>query len=175
MLKKLCIESSLLVAIAPAFKKSPAERGPFDNMAIEGAEGIFTKHLGDLQGQIDKADTTKAEKVNTEVVSQEAFKAATEKRTTSEDALKAAEGELAALEAKHLDLLGSCNAAAEASAASEAVVATKEGRRTQVQSALSAFTELLERQSSVPEPSADMMVQDKLEAIGESSPVLPVA
>merc|ERR1739848_4730 len=60
MLKKLSTESSLLTAIAPAFKKSPADRGSFDVMAIEGAEGVFTKHLGELQEQIDKADITKA-------------------------------------------------------------------------------------------------------------------
>merc|ERR550537_348440 len=61
MLKKLSTESSLLSAITPAFKKSPSERGTFDNMVIEGAEGVFSKHLGELQEQIDQADTTKAD------------------------------------------------------------------------------------------------------------------
>lgn len=171
MLKKLSTESSMLSAMTPAFKKSPAERGPFDVMAIEGADGIFTKHLGDMQDQIDKADITKTEKESTEVTSQEALKAATKKRTASEDALQAAEVDLAALEAKHKDLFASCNAAAEASAGSEEVVATKEGRLTQVQSAFNAFKELLER---MPEPAADVTM-DKLGAVDEPIPMQPVA
>jgi len=175
MLKKLSTESSLLSAIAPAFKKSPAERGPFDNMAIEGAEAVFTKHLGELQEQIDKADVIKAEKLSTETTSQDALKAATEKATASEDMLKAAEEELASLEAKHIDLLAACNAASDASNASEAVVAGKEGRLVEVQLALRTFTDLLERQSITPEPAADVssMVEDKLEAVCESSPMEP--
>merc|ERR1719335_1330403 len=44
ILKKLSAEPSLLSAITPAFKKSSAERGPFDAMAIEGAENIITTH-----------------------------------------------------------------------------------------------------------------------------------
>jgi len=166
MLKKLATESSLLSALTPAFKKSLDERGAFDAMAIEGAEGVFTKHLGALQEQIDKADATKAEKESTEVTLQEALKAATEKRTSSEDALKAAEVELAALEAKHQDFFATCNAAAEVSASSEEVVATKEGRLTQAQSAFNAFKELLER---MPEPAVDVNM-DKLEAVDESIP-----
>lgn len=173
MLKKLSTESSLLTAIAPAFKKSPDERGAFDNMAIEGAEGMFTKQLGELQELIDKADTTKAEKVSTETLSQETLKAATEKRTASEHALKAAEAELAALETKHADLLAAMNAADKANAASEAVVATKEGRLNEAQLALSTFTELLERQSAMPESAADVHMVDKLEAVSESSPMQP--
>merc|ERR1712224_436862 len=97
---------------------------------------------------------------------------ATEKKTASEDALKAAEVELASLEEKHVDLLATCNAAAETAETSAAVVATNEGRLAQVKSAFSTFTELLERQSSVPEPAAkeSSMMEDKLEAIGETSP-----
>jgi len=172
MLKKLSTESSLLSAIAPAFKKAPADRGPFDTMAIEGAEGIFTKHLGELQEQIDKADVTKSEKISTETASQDTLKAATEKRTVSEDALKAAEEELASLEANHVDLFSACNAASEASNASEAVVATKEAFHTHVQLAFSTLTELIERQSTAPEPAADVsMVEEKLEAVCESSPM----
>merc|ERR1711959_363332 len=100
MLKKLSTESSLLSAITPAFKKPLADRGPFDIMAIEGAEGIFTKHLEGLQEQIDKADETKADKLSTETASQDTLKDAKEKYTASEDALKAAEEVLASLEAK---------------------------------------------------------------------------
>merc|ERR1719265_283457 len=112
VLKRLCTESSLLSALAPALKKSPDARGPFDLMAIEGAEGIFTKYLEELQEKVDKADVTKAEKVSIEASSQEALKAATQNSTTSQEALKAAEEELACLEAKHANLLAACNTAA---------------------------------------------------------------
>lgn len=169
MLKKLSTESSLLSAIAPAFKKSPADRGTFDVMAIEGAEGVFTKHMGELQEQIDQADATKAEKVSKETASQEALKVAMETKTASENALKAAEVELASLEAKHVELLTLCNAAGEKSAASEAVVATKEGRLAEVKSAFSTFTELVERQSNAPEPGNDATIEDKLEAAQETA------
>merc|ERR1712166_1430306 len=104
MLKKLSTESSLLSAIVPALKKSPSDRGAFDVMAVEGAEGMFTKHLGELQEQIDKADVSKAEKVSAQAAAQEALAAATEKRTASEAVSKTAEGELAALEATHKTL-----------------------------------------------------------------------
>jgi len=172
MLKKLSTESSLLSAIAPAFKKAPADRGPFDTMAIEGAEGIFTKHLGELQEQLDKADVTKSEKISTETACQETLKAATQARTTSEDALKAAEAELASLEAKHVELFSLCNAASDASNASEAVVVAKEASRTEVQLAFSALTELIQRQSTAPDAAADVsMVEEKLEAVCESSPM----
>jgi len=172
MLKKLSTEPSLLSAIAPAFKKAPAERGPFDTMAIEGAEGIFTKHLESLQEQIDKADVTKSEKIATETASQDTLKAATEKHTVSEDALKAAEEELASLEAKHVELFSLCNAASDASNASEAIVAAKEAHCTEVQLAFSTLTELIERQSTTPEPAADVsMAAEKLEAVCESCPM----
>jgi hypothetical protein len=176
MLKKLSTESSLLSALAPAFKKPAAERGPFDFMAIEGAEKVFTEHLEKLHEQIDKADVTKADKVSTEKISQETLKAAEEKLAASTEALKTAEQKLASLEEKHVDLLTAMNAAAEESEAAEAVVATKEGRLTEVQSALGAFTELLERQAT-PEPftGETTMVEDKLEAVHGLSPMEPVS
>eukprot|EP00746_Dinoflagellata_sp_MGD_P162161 gnl/MRDRNA2_/MRDRNA2_89593_c0_seq1.p1 gnl/MRDRNA2_/MRDRNA2_89593_c0~~gnl/MRDRNA2_/MRDRNA2_89593_c0_seq1.p1 ORF type:complete len:416 (+),score=127.30 gnl/MRDRNA2_/MRDRNA2_89593_c0_seq1:100-1248(+) len=168
MLKKLNTESSLLSAIAPAFKKSPSDRGAFDTMVIEGAEAVFTKHLGELQEQIDQADTTKAEKVSKESASRQELEAATEQKATSENALKTAETDLAALEAKHTDLLMTCNAAAEIASASEAVVATKEGRLTEVKQAFSTFTELLERQANTSESVVDSTMEAKLEAVGET-------
>jgi chromosome segregation ATPase len=169
-LKKLSAEPSLLSAITPAFKKSPADRGPFDVMATEGAENLITAHLGKLQEQIDKADEIKAEKVSTEAAKQEELKAAMEKRTSSEDALKAAEEGLAGMEAKHLDLLKDANAAAEESNASENVVAAKESTHKAAQFALSTFTELFERKSVVPEPIVEpMAVEEKLE-VCESNP-----
>jgi chromosome segregation ATPase len=161
MLKKLSTESSLLSAIAPAFKKSVEERGAFDLMAIEGAEAVFTKHLGELQEKIDNADVTKVEKATAETAAQDALKAATEKKTESEEALKATEQELESLNAQHRNRLADMNSAGEASGASEAVVAQKELRLKGVQSALSVFEQLLTRESFVPEP----------EAICESSPM----
>jgi chromosome segregation ATPase len=167
VLKKLSTESSLLSAVGPAFKKSTEARGPFDVMAIEGAEAILTKHLGELQEQIDKADLTKAEKVSAESAAQDGLKGASEKRKNSEEALKAAEQELKSLEAQHLKCLADMNTAGEASGASEALVAKKERRLAGVQSALNAFEELLTRPSVSPEP----VPEEKLEAVCESSPM----
>lgn len=162
----------MLSAVTPAFKKSSTERGPFDAMAIEGAENIITKHVAKLQEQIDKADADKAEKVSAETAKQEELKAAMEKRSSSEDALKAAEDELAGMEAKHVDFLKNCNAAAEESNASEAVVAAKESSYTAAQFTLTKFTELIERKSVMPEPIAEpCAVEEKLEAVNESSPM----
>merc|ERR1711977_672098 len=99
----------------------------------------------------------------------EALKVAMETKTASENALKAAEVELASFEAKHVELLTVCNAAGEKSAASEAVVATKEGRLADVKSAFSTFTELVEQQSNAPEPGNDATMEDKLEAAQETT------
>lgn len=159
MLKKICTESSLLHAIAPACKKTSEERGPFDVMAIEGAEAVFTKRLGELQEQVDKADVTKAEKVNDETNAQDTLKAATEKRAASEETFKAAKEALASLEAKHLDFLAEMNKTAEVSAASEGVLATKEARLIEVQSALSAFEELLARETVKPDAVAEAVCE----------------
>lgn len=166
MLKKLSIEPSLLIALAPAFKESAAKRGPFDIMAIEGAEKVFTEHVAKLQDQIDNADTTKAEKVSSETASQEVLKAAMDKHMASKSILKAAEEKLASLEAKHVDLLSACNVAAEASGAAERVLATKAQRLAQVQVAFTAFTELHDRHAgSLPAADETGMVQDELEAV----------
>lgn len=169
MLKKLSTEPSLLSAIAPAFKKASADRGQFDTMAIEGAENIFTNHLAELTDQINKADETKAEKTAAEETAQNALTAAKEKCLASEAAQKTAQDELASLEAKHVELLEALNAADAASSVSESIVSAKEGEYASVQLALSSFTELFERQNTVPEPAADTIAQEKLDAVCESS------
>merc|ERR1712118_340158 len=113
-----------------------------------------------------------------EKVKQEELKAAIEKRTSSEDTLKAAEEELTSLEAKHADLFKDCNAAAEESNGSEAVLASKESSYKDVQFASTTFNELIERTSVVPEPAADTSaVEEKLETVCEceSSPMELVA
>jgi len=169
VLKKLSTESSMLPALAPAFKKSAADRGTFDVMVVEGAERTFTDHLEKLQEEIDKADTTKAEKASAETDAQEALKVAMEKHAASKDELKAAQEELASLENKHADFLSACNAAAQTSEASKAVLASKESRLSEVQFAFTTFTELLERQA-IQEPTADeMTVEDKHDMVCESS------
>merc|ERR1712188_175987 len=91
MLKKLGAESSLLSALAPAIKKLPADRGPFDVMALEGIEAVFTRRLEALQEQIDKADVLKAEKVAAQEAAQAALDVAKGKETASEQVLKKAE------------------------------------------------------------------------------------
>merc|ERR1712178_177309 len=116
------------------------------------------------------ADVTKANKVNTETVCQEALKVAMDKQTAAQDVLKATAEALASLESKHAEFFSACNAAAEASNASELVVATKEACLAEVQSALSTFTELLEREVVSETGTGEInMVQDKLDAVGESS------
>merc|ERR1719265_1371948 len=164
-LKKICTESSLLNALVPALKKSPEARGSFGVMVIEQVEAIFSKHLDELKEKIDKADVTKAEKINTETMSQEALKTAMEKCTASEEALKSAEKELACLKTTHRKLLMASSTADEESNTSESVVVACESRLSAVQLALSTYTELFERKSSMAESCA---VEDKLEVISES-------
>lgn len=172
MLKKLCTESSLLNAMAPAFKKRIEGRGPFDVMVIESAEeAMFTKRLGELQSQVDNADECKTEKVRKETAAQDTLKTATEKNVASEEALKLAEETLASLKSNHEKLLADMNKAGEDSQASEAIVTIKEGRFTAVQSALGAFEDLLARESVKPDP----VVEEKVEAVSEPSPMELVA
>lgn len=171
LMKKLGIESSLLSALAPAMKKSPSERGTFDVMAVDGTEGVFRKHLGELQEQIDKADVVKAEKVSAQAAAQEALDAAVSKRTASEAVFKSAEEELAALEANHKDLYEAASVTSQVAADSDAVLAIKKAGLVQAKEVLGTFTELLERQSTVPEPAAEdiSMVEDKVQAINEAT------
>jgi len=143
-------------------------------MAIEGAEKLFTEHLKKVQDQIDKADTTKAEKVGTETALQEDLKAAKDKHMASTGTLKSAEEYLASLEAKHLDLLAAANVAGEAFGAAEGILATKQQRLAEVQVGVATFTELLDRHATS-QPASDEtgIVQDKLEAAGEFNPMEP--
>merc|ERR1719191_40985 len=101
MLKKIGTEASLVSAIPSALKKVPAERGPFDVMAVEGIEGVFTKHLETLQEQIDKADVIKAEKVAAQGTAKEVLDATKAKESASEQGLKEAKETLSSLEAQH--------------------------------------------------------------------------
>jgi len=166
MLKKLGTEASLLSAIGPSLKKSTEERGPFDNMAIQGVEEIFKSHLGSLQEQIDKADVLKAEKVASKDVLQAALDTTLAKRTTSEGALKEAEGEVTVLETRNKDLYEA--AARTSGVADEALAqhAITEGCLAKAKEVLSGFTELLERQIPFQFPFDEVM--SKAEEIPEA-------
>jgi len=148
LLKKLGAESSLLSAIGPALKKSPAERGQFDVMAIEGIEAVFTQHLATLQEQIDKADVSKGEKVAVQGVAQEALDTAKAKQAESEQALKQAEEARDALEASHKEMYNNMDCNSNMEAITEHGV-TEEGLQ-KVTQALNTFTDLFERKAVSP-------------------------
>merc|ERR1712093_667428 len=138
-------------------------------MAVEGADGVFAKHLEQTQEQIDRADILKAEKVSAKSASKEVLDAAIEKRTDSEVSLKAAGDELSALEAVHQELYKSADLAATTDAGVHAELANKEEALNHAKKVLDAFTELLERQSVVPttEPVAVVAMEDKLDVINK--------
>jgi len=150
VLKKLGAESSLLCAIAPALKKSPAERGQFDIMAIEGIEEVFTKHLATLQEQIDKADVLKGEKIAAQAVAQEALDTAKAKEVDSEQGLKQAQEAKDSLEATHQEMYRNMDGTSEMEAIAEHGL-TDEGLQ-KARQALNTFTELFERKA----PTADV-------------------
>lgn len=159
-LRQLDCEKSLLSAIAPALKKAHADRGAFDHMAIEGAEGVFSKTLAELQNKIDKADEVKAEKVKAETIAGEALAAAMEKHGTSKAALSSATEELKSLSAKHKELLAALDKASSVESAAQTQQAQKENSLTHAKDVLAAFNELLERTSAI---------QDKVTAMEEAS------
>lgn len=144
MLQKLHMEGSLLRAIVPALKKSPAARGPFDLMAVEEAEGAFTKHLAESQGQINEADALKTEKINAEAAAQKDFTVATEKCASSKAALKRAKDELTSLQTKHEELRKNVSEASKAESQALSHQAGKEAGLTHAKDVLDAFTKLLE-------------------------------
>jgi len=165
LLKSLGTESSLLSAMAPAMKKSPAVRGAFDVMAVEGIEAQFTKHLGTLQEQIDKADTIKAAKITAQSDAQAALDVAKGKETASEHALKEAETTHSSMQASHQEMFSSMDCTSEMEAITEhGVCADKLGK---TQQALDTFTELFERKTSVPPTADDDEVPSKAEDVSE--------
>jgi len=166
LLKKLGAESSLLSAIAPALKKSPAERGQFDVMAIEGIEAVFTQHLTTLQEQIDKADVSKGEKVAVQGVAQETLDTAKAKEAESEQALKQAQEARDALEASHQEMYNNMDCNSNMEAITEHGV-TEEGLQ-KVRQALNTFTDLFERKAV--SPTADVTMGEA-EVTAEPSPM----
>jgi len=167
LLKKLGAESSLLSAIAPALKKTPAERGPFDVMAIEGIEAVFTKHLAAVQEQIDKADVSKGEKVAAQGAAQEALDAAKAKEAESDLALKQAQEAKDGLETKHQEMYNNMDCNSSMEAITEHGV-TEEGL-LKVRQALDTFTDLFERKAV--SPSTADVAMEEAEATTEPSPM----
>jgi hypothetical protein len=152
VLKKLGAESSLLCAIGPALKKSPAERGQFDIMAMEGIEAVFTKQLATLQDQIQTADVSKGEKVAAQSVAQEALDAASAKEAESQKALQQAEETKKSMEAKHQEMYNNMDCTSNMEAITEHGV-IEEGLE-KIKQVLSTFNDLFERKAEVAiEPS----------------------
>jgi len=146
MLKSLGTERSLLSAIVPALKKSPEERGPFDIMAVEGVEALFTKHLATFHEQIDNADALKAEKVAAQLAAQEAEGATTSKKTSSKAALKEEKQVLRLMQMQHERRLQDANSRATAAMEAIADHGLAEESLLEAKQLLSGFTELLEGQ-----------------------------
>jgi len=165
MLKKLGTESSLLSAVAPAIKKSPADRGPFDVMALEGIEAVFTKRLAALQERIDKADVLKAEKVAAQEAAQVALDAAIGKETASEQVLKKAEETKNSLQARHQDMYTKMDCQSEMEAIAEHGIS--EDKLAKAKQALGTFTELYEQKTIVP-PTADETMEKAEDSTMES-------
>lgn len=160
-LQELCAEGSMLSAIAPALKKTPADRGTFDLMAVDGAEGVFSKSLKELQERIDTAGTRKAEKINVEAAAQEALTAATKKLADNEAILKRAKEELKSLKTKHKELLHALKQASHVESEALAHEAIKEGNLVDAKEVLAAFKELLERTSAgAGDPGAENAVAE---------------
>lgn len=90
-LKEISTEPSLSLAIAPALKKTPAERGDFDKIAIDGVEEHFKSAIAKLTGEITTADATKATKVATATDCKTAHDATEAKRQECIAALKASQ------------------------------------------------------------------------------------
>jgi hypothetical protein len=161
VLKKLNTESSLLVAVVPALKKAPAERGTFDIMAIDGIEAVFTKHLENLQEQIDKADVLKAEKVAAQGGAQEALDVAKSKEALAEEGLKEAKESLCSLEANHKDLYQNTESLSTISMEAITEHGIEQESLTKAEQVLSVFTELFERKTVVPAPIEETMSEAK--------------
>jgi hypothetical protein len=158
VLKKLGAESSLLCAIAPALKKSPAERGQFDIMAMEGIEAVFTKQLATMQDQITTADVSKNEKIAAQSVAQEALDAATTKEAESKKTLQQAEEVKSSMEAKHQEMYDKMDCTSNMEAITEHGT-TEEGLE-KVKKALSTFNDLFELKAEVTTEPSTMETDD---------------
>lgn len=138
------LEGSLRSALIPALRKSPAARGPFDVMAVEEADGVFKKHLEELQQQIDKADELKTEKVTAESAAHQTLTEANEKLAASKESLKNAKAELASLQRKHHELQKNAGTANDAQLQAATHQASEEKGLANAKDVLDVFTKLRE-------------------------------
>jgi len=151
-MKEISNEPSLQLALAPALKKTPAERGSFDIMAIDGVEAAFTSTIKTLTEEISSADTTKAGKEAAATAAKAAHDATTAKKLECKTALEASEAAQAEKE-KALEDAGKAVEATE-KAASKAL---REKDRQQhgldrAKGTLAAYQFLLERPTPPPPP-----------------------
>jgi len=91
ILKSISTETSLQIALPAALQKKAAERGQFDNMAVDGVEAVFTGTIAKLTGEIDSAGVTKAGKEAAATEATTAHDAAEAKRQECIAALKASQ------------------------------------------------------------------------------------
>jgi len=89
-LKHLHADTSLMSALESALVKKPADRGPFDTMAIDQLETILTGKVSEHETFINNADALKAEKTAAVAAAETNLANCESGKTGSEEALDAA-------------------------------------------------------------------------------------
>ncbi len=56
LLNELNADDSLVIALQQSLKKTPAERGEFDSMAIDNVDGLLKESIASLQSDLDNRD-----------------------------------------------------------------------------------------------------------------------
>jgi len=153
--KKIATEASLQIAIVSALKKTTAERGEFDKMAIDGVEASFKSKLEKLGAEIAEAGTTKAAKEGVAAEKKTAHDATEAKRQECIAALKATE-EAKTEKEKALVAAEKTTEAAE-KAANKAVRTQNHEQRglDHAKGNLATFAFLLERSTPPPPPAEE--------------------
>merc|ERR1712118_574431 len=140
-------------------------------MAVEGIEGKFTKHLGTLQEQIDKADVIKAEKMAAQGTATETLDAAKAKESASEQGLKDAAEALTSLQAQHKESYRKTESTSKFAMEAITEHGVKQESLAKAKQVLSTFTELFERKTPVPSMVDETM--DKVEDVPQPAMCQP--
>jgi len=164
IVKKISTEASLQIAIGPALKKTTAERGGFDQMAIDGVEATFKSKIEKLAGEIAEAGTTKATKEGAAAAAKTAHDATEAKRQECIAALKSSE-EAKTEKEKTLAAAEKTTDAAE-KAANKAVRTHHHEERglAHAKGNLASFQTLLERTTPPPPPEEPEEAEPQAEA-----------
>jgi len=88
--KKLGADSSLQTVIPHVFKKSTAERGDFDNVAVDQVDELLQNYMSTLKTALDSGDSLKAEKIEAQAQAQQALDSAKATLEASKQALQSA-------------------------------------------------------------------------------------